>query len=80
MEDLQKGTKRLKKVIQFVQKSHKNIKYNITGTGKDNGILNRLDINVHIINRDGDQRARIRSQLPQFSLRSHLILNRIRLL
>ena len=56
MEDLQKGIKRLKNVIQFVQKSHKNIKFNIIGTGKDGGMLNSLDRNVHILNGVGDQK------------------------
>ena len=56
MEDLQKGIKRLKKVIQFVQKSDKNIKFNIIGTGKDSGVLNGLDGNVKILNGIDDQR------------------------
>ena len=39
MEDLQKGIKRLKKVIEYVEKFSREIKFNIIGTGKDSGIL-----------------------------------------
>ena len=56
MEDLQKGIRRLKKVIQFVQKSEKNVKFNIIGTGKDSGMLNGLAGNVKILNGIDDQR------------------------
>ncbi len=56
MEDLQKGIKRLKKVVQFVQKSGKNIKFNIIGNGKDCGILYGLDGNVRILNGIDDKR------------------------
>ena len=56
MEDLQKGIKRLKKVIQFVQTSSKRIKFNIIGIGKDSGILNGLNGNVRVLNKIDDRR------------------------
>ena len=56
MEDLQKGIRRLKKVIKFVQKSCEKIKFNIIGTGKDNKIINRLDGNVKILNGIDDKK------------------------
>ena len=55
MEDLQKGINRLKKVVQFVQKYGKNIKFNIIGTGKDGRILNGLEGEVKIFNGIDDQ-------------------------
>ena len=56
IEDLQKGIKRLKKVIFFVKKSDKNIKFNIIGTGDDIGILKKLGTNVNILKRIDDQK------------------------
>ena len=49
MEDLQKGIKRLKKIIKIVQKFDKSIKFNIIGTGKDSAILDGLggDVRIH---------------------------------
>lgn len=54
-EDLQKGIKRLKKVIQFVLKSGKNIKFNIIGTGRDLEILKGLSGIINIYNGINDQ-------------------------
>ena len=78
MEDLQKGIKRLKKVIQFVQRSGKKIKFNIIGIGKDSVILNGLNGNVRILNKIDDRRkneiiassnlALITSNLEPYSL------------
>lgn len=56
MEDLQKGIKRLRKVIQFIRKFSKNIKFNIIGTGKDSRILKGLNVNVRILSGIDDQR------------------------
>lgn len=56
MEDLQKGIRRLKKVIQFVQKSVKNIKFNIIGKGVDNKIIAGLDGNVKVLNGIDDKK------------------------
>ena len=56
IENLQKGIKRLKKVILFVKKSGKNIKFNIIGTGDDIGMLKELGQNVSILKRIDDQK------------------------
>ena len=56
MEELQKGIKRLKKVMLFVQKSGKNIKFNIIGKGRDIEILQGSNLNVKILNGIDDQR------------------------
>ena len=55
MEDLQKGIKRLKKVIKYVGKFSRKIKFNIIGTGKDSGILDGMDENVKILSGIDDQ-------------------------
>ena len=55
MEDLQKGIKRLKKIIKIVQKFDKSIKFNIIGTGKDSAILDGLSGDVRIHNGIDDQ-------------------------
>ena len=78
MEDLQKGIRRLKKVIQFVQKSVKNIKFNIIGKGMGNKIIGGLDGNVKILNGIDDKKkneiiassnlALVTSNLEPFSL------------
>ena len=56
MEDLQKGIRRLRKVILFVQKFGRNIKFNVIGTGKDSGLLKRFQGNVNILSGIDDQR------------------------
>ena len=56
MEELQKGIKRLKKVILFVQKSGKNIKFNVIGKGRGAEILKRSNLNVKILNGIDDER------------------------
>lgn len=55
MEDLQKGIKRLKKVIHYVANFKRNIKFNIVGTGKDSEILNGLGRNVKILSGIDDE-------------------------
>jgi glycosyltransferase involved in cell wall biosynthesis len=55
MEELQKGIKRLKKVIKYVGKFNIKIKFNIIGTGKDSQILNGLSENVKILRQIDDQ-------------------------
>ena len=55
MEDLQKGIKRLKKVIKYAEKFSREIKFNIIGTGKDSGILDGIGENVKILSGIDDQ-------------------------
>lgn len=55
IEDLQKGIKRLRKVIFFVNETGKNIKFNIIGTGHDSGILTELGTNVNVLKGVDDQ-------------------------
>ena len=55
MEDLQKGIKRLKKVIKYLGKFSREIKFNIIGTGRDSEILEGMNANVKILRGIDDQ-------------------------